>query len=194
MAKKRTKRTPARRAARPAPQARTRPDWAPDFLAALAIAANVSEACRAAKIGRTAFYERRKLDPAFAAQVREAMATAIDGLEREIWRRAVEGWDEPVIHQGQLCGTWVNRKGEQVREGTRGAVLIPLTVKKYSNTLAVFLAKAHRPKKYRERHEHDHKHRGKFQLEIVEEIVDGRDPEETGPNQAAPQAGPVPPV
>jgi len=49
-------------------------------------------------------------------------------LEDEMHRRAIEGTEEPVFHQGEQCGT----------------------VRKYSDTLAIFLAKAHDPEKYRE--------------------------------------------
>lgn len=53
---------------------------------------------------------------------------AADRLEREAWRRAVEGWEEPVYPKGQLVGT----------------------VRLYSDTLLALLLRAARPKRYRE--------------------------------------------
>lgn len=134
---------------------------------ALAGAANISEACRAAGVSRDAFYERRRRDKKFLLAARQAMATAVDALEREAWRRAIEGADEPVIHKGELCGVWVNAVGEVVTPQTPGAKLIPLTVKKYSNALAIFLLKAHRPKKYRDNHKVEHTGKVEGVIEIV---------------------------
>ncbi len=54
------------------------------------------------------------------------------GLARVSHRRAFEGVEEPVFHQGKQCGT----------------------IRRYSDTLTIFLLKAHRPAKYRERREH----------------------------------------
>jgi hypothetical protein len=52
----------------------------------------------------------------------------VTALEDEAHRRAFDGTLEPVFHQGDECGT----------------------VRKYSDTLAIFLLKAHAPDKYRE--------------------------------------------
>ena len=68
----------------------------------------------------------------FAAQWDEAMQVAVDALEAEARRRAVEGVDEPVYYKGQLIDT----------------------IKKYSDNLLITLLKAHRPEKFRERFEH----------------------------------------
>jgi hypothetical protein len=48
-----------------------------------------------------------------------------------MWRRAVEGTDKPVFSRGVEVGV----------------------IREYSDALAMFLAKGHRPKKYRERQE-----------------------------------------
>ena len=57
------------------------------------------------------------------------MEIGTSALEDEAHRRAFDGTEEPVFHQGQECGS----------------------VRKYSDTLAIFLLKAHAPEKYRER-------------------------------------------
>lgn len=54
------------------------------------------------------------------------METALDSLEAEAWRRAVEGAPEPVV-----------RGGEVVAE-----------VRKYSDSLLAMLLRAHRPDRY----------------------------------------------
>lgn len=58
------------------------------FLTTLAEHCNVSEACRAANIGRSAAYAWRKDDEAFAADWDEAEQAAADELERVAWERA----------------------------------------------------------------------------------------------------------
>ena len=117
-----------------APKKRTKPDWSPAFLAALAQSGNITEACKLTKVGRTTFYERRNSDPAFQSALKDAFAVATDALEAEARRRAMAG----------------------------------------DSILLMFLLKAHRPKKFRERHEVKHKGRidSGVQLFLTEEIVD----------------------
>lgn len=98
------------------------------FCAALAETCNVGKACAAVGISRQTAYDWREDDPAFAERWKRAMRAGLTVLEDEMHRRAIDGTDEPVYHQGEQCGT----------------------VRKYSDTLAIFLAKAHDPEKYRE--------------------------------------------
>ena len=98
------------------------------FCAALSETCNVGKACAAVGIARQTAYEWRSEIPEFAAAWARAMRTGLTVLEDEMHRRAIEGTPEPVFHQGAQCGT----------------------VQKYSDTLAIFLAKAHDPEKYRE--------------------------------------------
>lgn len=134
--------------------------WRPKFLKALAMTGNVSESATVAGVGRTAAYAAREADQAFAAQWDDAIAQACDVLESEARRRAVDGVDEPVIHLGELSGYWVNAKGRRIPEKTAtttpNARFIPLTVKKYSDTLLIFLMKGANPGKYREHYHHTH--------------------------------------
>jgi len=84
---------------------------------------------------------------------REAFAFAYDlytdFAEAEIIRRGFKGIDDPVVYQGAISGVWIDKEGRQVSKGTPGAVLIPLTVKRYSDLLAMFEMKKRRPE-YRE--------------------------------------------
>lgn len=104
------------------------PEKAEAFFAALAETANVTKACAAIAITRRTAYNWREADPEFAAGWDRAMKAAVLGLEDEAHRRAFEGLDKPVFYKGSECGA----------------------VREYSDTLAIFLLKAHNPEKYRE--------------------------------------------
>jgi hypothetical protein len=99
------------------------------FLSALADCGNVADAARQAGIARNALYLWKRDDPAFAADWEAALAAGGDNLEEEAIRRARDGWDEPVWYQGKQVGT----------------------VRKYSDTLLIFLLKGLMPEKYAER-------------------------------------------
>lgn len=133
-----------------------RPRWARGFLAVLRESANVRLACLAVEIERSTAYRLRDRDESFAAEWDEAVDEAADLLEEEARRRAHEGWEEPVF--GRLSG-------KDAGEGEIGAV------RKYSDTLLIFLLKGARPEKYRERAEV--KHTG----EITQKVYAGFDPD-----------------
>ena len=109
------------------------------FLAELARRGNVSAAAEIATMSRRWFYEEREGDPQFAAAWDEALETAIDAMELEARRRAVEGVEKPII----------GRVGKD-QDG------IITTVREYSDSLMTLLLKAHRPDKYRERQQIEH--------------------------------------
>lgn len=112
------------------------------FLDALRECANVTVAARSVGISLGAVYNHRKDDPLFAERFQEALDEAIDMLEHEAHRRAFKGVDEPVFYKGEECGS----------------------ITKYSDGLAQFLLKAHRPDKYRERSEVKQEISGGMQL------------------------------
>jgi hypothetical protein len=125
-------------------------DWTKTFLKALGDSGNVTIACDAAAIDRATAYNKRRDDEAFAKQWRASLNEAADMLEAEARRRAYHGLDEPVIHQGQMMGQWVMPDGKVVAKETAGAILIPFTIKKYSDVLLMFLLKGARPKRFRD--------------------------------------------
>lgn len=90
---------------------------------------NVTEACKIASIGRTTVFTWSKDDPEFKARLNEAIDKGLDVLEDEARRRAVIGVDEPVFYKGDICGY----------------------VRKYSDTLLIFLLNGGKPEKYRQR-------------------------------------------
>jgi len=99
------------------------------FLKALdAATGNVSDACEAIGIGRTAAYKWRREDDALRELWDDIVDKHMDALESEIYRRAFEGCNKPVFYQGEKCGS----------------------ITEYSDSLAQFILKAHRPDKYRE--------------------------------------------
>lgn len=99
------------------------------FLEKLEVAGNVSEAARETPFSRETFYKWKHKNKNFCAKWDRAVEIAIDRMEREAYRRAVEGIPTPVIYQGQITGTYLT----------------------YSDRLMELLLKAHRPEKYKDR-------------------------------------------
>jgi len=114
------------------------PEWAEKFLAALGETGNVTTAATAAGVSRQACYLLRDRDELFASAWDSALETAADLLEAEARRRAADGVDEPVYYQGEVCGH----------------------VRRYSDTLLIFLLKAHRPAKFRDNARVEHSGEG----------------------------------
>ena len=65
--------------------------WEKAFLASLAKFANVSEACRAAGVGRTTVYVRRAESEAFHAEWNTAIETALDSIELAVITASLKG-------------------------------------------------------------------------------------------------------
>lgn len=96
--------------------------WVSGFLNALEQLPDVSKACQLSGVSRTVAYARRKSVKSFAEAWDKAIAAGIERAEGEAWRRAVEGCDKPVFHQGEQCGS----------------------IREYSDTLLIFMLKAHK--------------------------------------------------
>lgn len=99
------------------------------FLAAYVECGTISHAAKAAEIRRETHHEWVRSDPVYAAAFAEAKEQAVECLEREARRRAIEGVDEPVYQGGELVGY----------------------KRRYSDTLLIFMLKAEAPDKYKER-------------------------------------------
>lgn len=91
--------------------------------------ASISRAAKAAKVERNEHYRWLKSDPKYAAAFDEAQDVAAQALEDEAIRRGKDGVDEPVYQGGQKVGT----------------------IRRYSDTLLIFLLKGMRPAKYRDK-------------------------------------------
>ncbi|WP_416246399.1 terminase [Castellaniella sp.] len=133
------------------------------FCAALAEACNVGKACTAVGISRMTAYTWRKDMPDFAAAWDDAMKAGLLALEDEAHRRAFEGVDDPLTYQGQFTYLYRTKRdadGNPIRDEQGMPVQEPVldaagnhkiaAVRKYSDTLAIFLLKAHNPEKYRD--------------------------------------------
>lgn len=108
------------------------------FLEVLATTGNVSAAARAVGLARSSAYRLRQKDAAFAAAWEDAEQEAVDLLEQEARRRALEGVSEPLLGGGKL-----------IRDDD-GRIM---TIRRYNDRLLEMLLKAHRPEKFRDRAE-----------------------------------------
>lgn len=135
---------------KPAPAAPERPLHQRAFLAAYRVTGVISEAARRAEINRASHYDWLE-DPAYAAEFADAHEEACDYLESEARRRAVEGWEEPVIYKGQPSMTPVlDSDGKLVLNDDGEVIYKPLTVVKKDSNILMLLLKAARPDKYRD--------------------------------------------
>lgn len=107
------------------------------FLEAFAIYGNIVRACLETVIPRRTVYKWRRhnekgepLDPEFMELFEVARDEAVKTLEAEAWRRAVDGDITPTTVAGERVDVY--RK---------------------SDTLLIFLLKAHAPEKYRDRYD-----------------------------------------
>lgn len=117
------------------------------FLEDLAKHGSFPAACRTAsphsrKGCLSTFKDMRKDDPEFAMAVEESMEEARGRLEAELYRRGVEGWDDPVFQRGEQVGT----------------------IRKYSDRLLEIQAKAKLGPEYREQARVEHAHAGVFAI------------------------------
>ena len=101
-------------------------EWREAFLDHLRESGHVRAACKDADVSPTVVYDHKKRDQGFAAQWDQAMDQGCDLMVDEALRRAVRGVDEPVFYKGEQVGS----------------------VKRYSDTLLIFLLKSHRPAVY----------------------------------------------
>lgn len=112
------------------------------FLRAFASRGIILDGCKAAGVSRKAVRHWRESSEWFSELYDIAMEEAADRIEAEAIRRAVDGYDEPVIYQGMPTTIVDAETGEQRQ----------LTVRKYSDTLMALVLKGARPDKYRENH------------------------------------------
>ena len=80
-------------------------DWRPVFLAALREVPVVTRASDAAGVHRTTAWREYRENKEFAESWDDAMEAGVDKAEQEAFRRAVEGTEKNVWHQGNLVGT-----------------------------------------------------------------------------------------
>lgn len=92
----------------------------------------IREGTTAAGVSRKTYQRWRKEDEGFNEACMEAKRMAVDVLESEAHRRAVDGFQRPVIYQGEVTETYTD----------------------YSDSLLSMLMRGNKPEKYKERTEH----------------------------------------
>ena len=120
----------------------------PAFLAAYAECGTITQAAEIAGIDRVTHYRWLKDDPEYAKAFEEAHEKSVERLEQEARRRAVEGWEEPVFHKGKVVGK----------------------VRKYSDTLLIFLLKGAAPDKYKDRVANEHSGKIEADVNVVHDL------------------------
>lgn len=110
------------------PKKRSKKERQKLFLAEFAQNANVLLSAKRAGIDRTTVYVWLEHDEDFSFAFNQAKEDAKDVLRAEIYRRAVEGWEESLVSAGKFMGK----------------------VRRYSDTLLIFHSKALMPE-YRDK-------------------------------------------
>src|SRR6266487_1691180 len=119
------------------------------FLAAYEETASVLRAAERSEIDRTLVYYWLEHDERFGFAYNLADAAANAHIEAEIRRRAMEGWDEPLVSAGKRLGT----------------------VRKYSDTLLIFYAKRRMPE-YRDKQSVDVTTNSSAQdMQVIQETI-----------------------
>ena len=134
------------------------PGWIVPFLEHLKTSCNYAESARVVGVAYNAVMARKRNDADFEAACDEAMEEAYDALEAEARRRAFTGVEEPVVYQGQMTPVWERdasgavvtdlETGHPVQARDSSGRLRYLTVRKYSDSLAQFLLKGYRRRKF----------------------------------------------
>ena len=137
--------------------------WTGPFLENLKTTANMAESCRAVGVKYTTMQALRARDADFAAAIDDALEQAFDYMEAECRRRAFSGVEEPVVYQGQLTPIFVrNPDGSVVRDEESGMPTQQtdeegrpqfLTIRKYSDAMAMFLMKGYRRRTFGDKQE-----------------------------------------
>ena len=133
-------------------------DWKPIFLEALRHMPIIRHACEAAGVHRVTAWRAREADEGFAAAWDDAIEDGIDKAEQEAYRRAVDGWHEPVIDKGRLAWAYERKVSEEGIESFSPVLdandqPVPLTVRKHSDGLLTFVLKGRRRNVYGDKQE-----------------------------------------
>jgi hypothetical protein len=109
------------------------------FLRAYASTSNIRASCMAAGVDRHTVWEWQERDLPFSILFTQAKEDANDLVRAEIWRRAMQGIEKPIISFGRVV---TDDRGK------------PLTYKEPSDRLLEFLARSKMPE-FRERQQLD---------------------------------------
>lgn len=139
------------------------PPWVNPFLDHLKTSMNMAESARSVGVPYNTVMGLKQRDADFEAACDEALEEACDHLEAEMRRRAFQGVEEPVVYQGSMTpmfernadGSIVvdEETGNPVQARDQYGQLRWLTVRKYSDSLAMFLMKGYRRRKFGDKQE-----------------------------------------
>lgn len=104
------------------------------FLDVFGKTANVLAACQSAGIDRSTVYRWKEVDDTFLVQFNLASEDANDRIRAELFRRAVQGVEKPVVSMGKVVYTTDEKNKPK-----------PLMERVYSDSLLALLAKARMP-------------------------------------------------
>lgn len=124
-------------------------NWREPFLAALRVYPVIQHACDVVVIERSTATKAWQRDKEFKAAMDEAMEAGIDRAEQEAFRRAVVGYEEPVVHQGRLSFVYERYLDADGEEKYRQVLddkgqPVPLTIRKHSDALLAKVLSARR--------------------------------------------------
>ena len=120
------------------------------FLHALRLGDTVKHAAEHIQIARRSLYDLRGADVGFASEWNDAIEEGNEALEQAAIRRGRDGWEEPVFHRGEQIGV----------------------IRRYSDTLLIFMLKGRLPEKYREHYSAKIDARVSNPVVIPEETID----------------------
>ncbi|HEX9445702.1 MAG TPA: hypothetical protein VGA73_16380 [Candidatus Binatia bacterium] len=96
------------------------------FLAGYVRSCRTLTASELSGVSRQAHYDWLKRDPLYREIFERARMIVADAVEEEVWRRAYEGYETPIVYRGEITGHY----------------------KTYSDALAMFMLKSLRPEVY----------------------------------------------
>lgn len=121
------------------------------FLAELQRVHAVSLACEYAGIDRSTVYRWKDKDQKFADAWQNCVERSHDIARASIYQRGILGWEEPLVSMGQVVcemSPALDNEGNLIFDKRGKPVMVPgkpLTVHKWSDSLAVAYAKANLP-------------------------------------------------
>lgn len=104
-----------------ATKATNKKPWKRTFLQRLRLHGRVNLACREADVDRSWVARTRRtskrFDRACELALAEARKSRVERFETELERRAVDGWDEPIVSNGQIIGQRKRYDGKLLLSG-----------------------------------------------------------------------------
>lgn len=73
----------------------------------------IGKAAKMFGVALATLHRARKEDPHFERDIQQALQLHRDKIDLEVYKRAMEGWDEPVYFQGQVVG-YVKKKSDKL--------------------------------------------------------------------------------